>query len=1149
MQSKKRVWKIAIVMSLLCAFLAQAAEYKGKFISPNVSMDLNKADDGYAGTLTIKGNKYPAVAKEKNGALEGTFAVADEKFPFTAKLDGNKMLLTSSGKTFELSREKPANPMDDIAAPNNPPTNPPANPPVNPAPDPANGTGNVGAGGGAGATLPEGPAAVPILQNIGPVHTDPNREWLIMVYMNADNNLLPNGPINIKQMELGLPETGVDVLVLFDRPIKTTKDGTVMRPRLYHVTRAKTADRLDSEIVKEFGMLDMADPNMISAFVEGAIKAYPARQYALFPWNHGGGWRDLNNDDNAGKEKVHKGDSINVFHDAVQAGLKAGGIKKLDLISFDMCLMGQLEVAAEMRDIADVMVASQDLEPGLGQPYTAIIETFGKGTKGPRGIATNLVQEYDKFHKNDAVRSTTMAAYDLSVFDEVNTKLNAVCDKLIPEMSKDWVPLAKSYLYAEQYNASRDEFHHGKMARQSIDLLDALKKCQAATPNFPARAEFKELRQSMDKFVIASANSERRKMSNGVAIYAPLIESAYNPDYEKLQFYKSSKWPKLLKALYPEQAKHNEAPSFGKIEIVGSDDKPIPEVLPIRGHKLSIEVEGKGIVWVRDMPGVRDAAAGGLRILSQSYVVDADFAKKFAKVDVQAPSQDVDLIMPQFNDGKTKINQPLLGMIGMAYNGDKTYQVMVDNSDLMDPTRFSVLAEINDPKGANRPVRVKLIGNAVDFEITEIEVLERLPNGELNRSLLPQSPSPETKVTPIFFVFKDDGTMVEYKKETFNWNNGISFGLDYLPAGDYEDVLVAETIAGASKSVRFAYKVGADDRLIKSKDSFRGFKFETMVGTWDWIIPSNPPKKTGISMVVSATKKPNVFQTTFNMVQANGSTKSIPSILILATYDQPFFRLILVEKGQKPVAMFGPMIWAPENGTPVVRTVNLSFLSDIYWLKQANGPVQPGPVLPGPVQPGPKPNADGSVTVTDANQTISINIPQGFTLDEEKTKLGKTAFTGYEALYIDGNTGAAVQVIRFDGINDPNKAIQEYIKGCNALGIQLQVFNSSTFQFAGVQASSFQGQMAAQNAVMNVGLNFIPTAKGYVAINFGCSPFNVNACVPMFMQILQNAKLLQPPAGRTNNGNGRRSETFTPDGRKKGNPSSGVPERDLQSKQ
>lgn len=244
-------------------------------------------------------------------------------------------------------------------------------------------------------------------------------------------------------------------------------------------------------MLKEFGILDMTDPRLLAAFTEWTLKTYPAKQYASIAWNHGGGWQSLHSDDNAGApDRRIFGMTLPGFRQGLSDGMKAAGLKKWDVFIFDMCLMAQLEVAAEMYGLADIMIASQDVEPGQGVPYDKVLEAFSRGTFGGRRIASEIVTEFDKFYKTSSKSTTTLSAVDLTLFPEVNTKLNAVCDKLVTVLPKQWSSFAKSIFHAEQYNQSRDDFRMGVFALAKRRHAGRAQEVPRHVLRVPAEAEF-----------------------------------------------------------------------------------------------------------------------------------------------------------------------------------------------------------------------------------------------------------------------------------------------------------------------------------------------------------------------------------------------------------------------------------------------------------------------------------------------------------------------------------------------------------------------------------------------------------------------------------------------------------------------------------
>jgi Clostripain family len=65
--------------------------------------------------------------------------------------------------------------------------------------------------------------------------------------------------------------------------------------------------------------------------------------------------------------------------------------RKLDVVGYDACLMAMIETAYGFRNSAAVMVASEELEPGAGWDYAAVMKSITSNpTMGPSELANAL---------------------------------------------------------------------------------------------------------------------------------------------------------------------------------------------------------------------------------------------------------------------------------------------------------------------------------------------------------------------------------------------------------------------------------------------------------------------------------------------------------------------------------------------------------------------------------------------------------------------------------------------------------------------------------------------------------------------------------------------------------------------------------------
>lgn len=244
-------------------------------------------------------------------------------------------------------------------------------------------------------------------------------EWTIMVYLDADNSLEVNGYQDLAEMERVASNNGVNVIVLFDA--YTTFSGShwfYIEPRSDHIADDGVTIDCDCEEIAGGcpGELNMADYETLKEFTETAAAFAPADKYFLDLWNHGGGWWAICVDDTA--DPLPSGSADRLQMDEVAAAIEDSGVY-LDVIDYDACFMGMVEVAYENVDIADYMVASVTTEPGTGYNYTMMLSMIeGLPVKDAYSVSKATVDAYVAHY--DAFSDAGVGGYPYvssSVFD------------------------------------------------------------------------------------------------------------------------------------------------------------------------------------------------------------------------------------------------------------------------------------------------------------------------------------------------------------------------------------------------------------------------------------------------------------------------------------------------------------------------------------------------------------------------------------------------------------------------------------------------------------------------------------------------------------------------------------------------------------
>lgn len=338
--------------------------------------------------------------------------------------------------------------------------------------------------------------------------------WTFMVYQDADNNLEPDAVDDFLEMASVGSTADVNIVVQFDRI-----DGYDSRyddwtgTKRYYVTNGMTPTAANA--VEDLGELNMADPATLTDFITWTKTYYPANNYAVIMWNHGGGWRkskkDLWNerneidkkeltfkavcwDDTSGGDCLYTSEVTSAFN-------SAGGAT---LIGFDACFMGMVEVAYDLRSHAQVMVGSEETEPSPGWPYDTILSdltTYPKASAAQLGSA--IVDRYYASYGN----SYTQSALDLTNLATLTSTISTFAQSMIDNWNTD----------------------------------------EAAV-----RSAAQDLISQLDNTVINEKHGTGWPGANGAAIYFPEIAGGFNPDYNGtiIQFPNDTQWEEFLQAFY-----------------------------------------------------------------------------------------------------------------------------------------------------------------------------------------------------------------------------------------------------------------------------------------------------------------------------------------------------------------------------------------------------------------------------------------------------------------------------------------------------------------------------------------------------------------------------------------------------------------------
>ncbi|MEW6741227.1 MAG: clostripain-related cysteine peptidase [Planctomycetota bacterium] len=355
-------------------------------------------------------------------------------------------------------------------------------------------------------------------------------QWVFLVYMGGDNSLSGYVDADLDEMKSVGSTCVLTILALVDQ------DGD-HDTRFYEVKRDHLIERPLSDIDPTWGdELDMSDPSVLSTVTNFVVDQYPAPRLALVPWNHGSGWW-LTPPKEGEKGLIEdKGNLMRMkqFREALEVVTAHRG-SNLNLVGFDACLMGMLEVGYEIRGVADVMVGSEMLVPGEGWPYDTILadlaNSFGMSANE---LGAVIVDRYG----GDYGSGVTMSALDLA---QVSPLATAVSD-LALAMNTNKPDIAAVRTAVRQYDVG-GPFDH-------IDLYNFADLLSQQIPSGPIHDAAIAVLARMPPVV--TAWYPHNDLDHGIAIYFPEVPERLSGEYNKdtILFAGDTYWDEFLSWYY-----------------------------------------------------------------------------------------------------------------------------------------------------------------------------------------------------------------------------------------------------------------------------------------------------------------------------------------------------------------------------------------------------------------------------------------------------------------------------------------------------------------------------------------------------------------------------------------------------------------------
>ena len=338
----------------------------------------------------------------------------------------------------------------------------------------------------------------------------PQAKWSVFVYLCGTDLESQGGAGTDNLLELEKVQYSDDVNFIIQTGGTAAWQNDVVDAD--HLQRFKS-DEDGLTLVGERKLASMGDPDTLSDFLTWGIKKYPADNYMVLFWNHGGG-------SVAGVEfdEVYDYDSL-TLPELSEAFEKVG--QQFEVVGFDACLMSTLENAETLQPYAHYMVASEEYEPGGGWDYTNWTQYLmdnpnSDGEKIGRAICDTYYEKCTVYGEDSMA---TLSVVDLAKIPDLSAAFDSMAGEMT-EITSDITRLqtfVRGAIRAENFGGNTEEEGYTNM----VDLGDLTVNTKSVVSQ---TAE--NVLGALFKAVIYEVHGSTRAHANGLAVFFPLAVTA-----------------------------------------------------------------------------------------------------------------------------------------------------------------------------------------------------------------------------------------------------------------------------------------------------------------------------------------------------------------------------------------------------------------------------------------------------------------------------------------------------------------------------------------------------------------------------------------------------------------------------------------------
>lgn len=292
-------------------------------------------------------------------------------------------------------------------------------------------------------------------------------------------------------------------------------------------------------LVDEKQLANMGKQQTLEDFLKFAKENYPAEHKAIIFWNHGGGsLRGVEFDEMFRMDSLTNEEMRQAFSNVYGVNEKNPA---MDIIGFDACLMASVDTADAFYGIGNYMVASEEIEPGLGWDYSGFLQDLANNpTMSPLDLSKSICDTYYIGCAQMGQESTiTLSVANLNKIPELTRAYENFGKESLMQMVED-----TSFYNVFSRTANLTENYGGNTREQGYaNMLDLGHFARSAEDILPKSRN--QVLKALDSCIEYRVSGPYRTEATGLSFYY-----SYDGSYDNFDSYLTQSTGDTLKYFY-----------------------------------------------------------------------------------------------------------------------------------------------------------------------------------------------------------------------------------------------------------------------------------------------------------------------------------------------------------------------------------------------------------------------------------------------------------------------------------------------------------------------------------------------------------------------------------------------------------------------